>query len=139
MIPLARRLGPQRLHAACLTLGGAGLLTLPLIHSHVLLFVPILGLGLGLGLAWASMMGNPYAMLAGSIPPQRAGIYMGIFNVFIVVPMLLQIVSIPLLYHRALSDNPQNAIRLAGLGLLIAAALVLRVRQAPPCDPLAPT
>ena len=128
MIPLARRLGPQRLHAVCLTLGGAGLLTLPLIHSYALLFVPMLGLGL----AWASMMGNPYAMLAGSIPPERAGVYMGIFNVFIVVPMLLQIVSIPLLYHRALGDNPQNVIRLAGLGLLIAAALVLRVRETAP-------
>ena len=135
MIPLARRLGPQRLHAVCLTLGGVGLLALPLVHSYALLFVPMLGLGL----AWASMMGNPYAMLAGSIPPERAGVYMGIFNVFIVVPMLLQIFSIPLLYHRALGDNPQNVIRLAGLGLLIAAALVLRVRQAPARDPLAPT
>ena len=134
MIPLARRLGPQRLHAACLMLGGAGLLTLPLIHSYALLFVPMLGLGL----AWASMMGNPYAMLAGSIPPERAGVYMGIFNVFIVVPMLLQIVSIPLLYHRALGDNPQNVIRLAGLGLLIAAALVLRVRETPPRQLLPP-
>ena len=134
MIPLARRLGPQRLHAVCLTLGGAGLLTLPLIHSYALLFVPMLGLGL----AWASMMGNPYAMLAGSIPPERAGVYMGIFNVFIVVPMLLQIVSIPLLYHRALGDNPQNVIRLAGLGLLIAAALVLRVRETAPRQLLPP-
>lgn len=48
------------------------------------------------------MMGNPYAMLDGSISPERAGVCMDIFNVFIVVPMLLQIVSIPLLYHRAL-------------------------------------
>ncbi len=124
MIPLARRIGPQRLHAACLTLGGAGLLALPLIHSQLLLFVPMIGLGL----SWASMMGNPYAMLAGSIPPERAGVYMGLFNIFIVAPMLLQIITIPLLYHGALADNPENVIRLAGVGLLLAAALVLRVR-----------
>jgi maltose/moltooligosaccharide transporter len=124
MIPLARRIGPQRLHAACLTLGGAGLLALPLIHSQLLLFVPMIGLGL----SWASTMGNPYAMLAGSIPPERAGVYMGLFNIFIVAPMLLQIITIPLLYHGVLADNPENVIRLAGVGLLLAAVLVLRVR-----------
>jgi maltose/moltooligosaccharide transporter len=128
MIPLARRIGPQRLHAACLMLGGVGLLALPLIHSKLLLFVPMIGLGL----SWASMMGNPYAMLAGSIPPERAGVYMGLFNIFIVAPMLLQIVTIPLLYHRVLADNPENVIRLAGAGLLIAAIMVLRVRMEAP-------
>ena len=124
MIPLARRIGPQKLHAACLTLGGVGLMALPLIHSQLLLFVPMIGLGL----SWASMMGNPYAMLAGSIPAQRAGVYMGLFNLFIVMPMLLQILTIPLLFHRVLADNPENVIRLAGAGLLMAALLVLRVR-----------
>jgi maltose/moltooligosaccharide transporter len=128
MIPLARRIGPQRLHAACLMLGGVGLLALPLIHSKLLLFVPMIGLGL----SWASMMGNPYAMLAGSIPPERAGVYMGLFNIFIVAPMLLQIVTIPLLYHRMLADNPENVIRLAGAGLLMAAVMVLRVKTNAP-------
>lgn len=123
MMPLARKVGPQRLHAACLVLGGIGLLGLPLIHDPWLLFLPMLGLGL----SWGSMMGNPYAMLAGSIPAERVGVYMGIFNGFIVLPMLLQIVTIPLLYHRVLGDNPQNVIRMAGIGLVIAALLSLRV------------
>lgn len=123
MMPLARKVGPQRLHAACLVLGGIGLLGLPLIHDSWLLFLPMLGLGL----SWGSMMGNPYAMLAGSIPAERAGVYMGIFNGFIVLPMLLQIVTIPLLYHRVLGDNPENVIRVAGIGLVIAALLSLRV------------
>jgi maltose/moltooligosaccharide transporter len=109
----------------CLTLCDAGLLALPLIHTYALLFVPMVGLGL----AWASMMGNPYAMLAGSIPAERAGVYMGIFNVFIVAPKLLQILTIALLYHPLLGDNPQNVIRLAGACLLMAAALVLGVRR----------
>ena len=125
MMPLARRMGPQRLHAACLALGGIGLISLPLIHDPWLLLIPMLGLGL----SWASIMGNPYAMLAGSIPAERAGVYMGIFNGFIVLPMLLQIVTIPLLYHHALGDNPANVIRLAGTGLVVAAALALRVRD----------
>ncbi len=128
MMPLARRISPQRLHAFCLVLGGIGLLGLPLIHNPWLLLLPMLGLGL----SWASMMGNPYAMLAGSIPPERAGVYMGIFNGFIVLPMLLESLTIPWLYHPVLGGNPENVIRLGGLCLLLAAGLVLRVRQAKP-------
>lgn len=127
MMPLARRIGLQRLHAACLLLGGVGLLSLPLIHAPWLLALPMLGLGL----SWGSMMGNPYAMLAGSIPAERVGVYMGIFNAFIVLPMLLQIISIPHLYYSALGGNPENVIRLAGICLVIAAALSLRVVVSP--------
>lgn len=123
MMPLARRIGPQKVHAGCLILGGLGLISLPLIHNPWLLLVPMLGLGL----TWASMMGNPYAMLAGSIPAERAGVYMGIFNGFIVLPMIAQILTIPLLYHRVLGGNPENVIRLAGAGLVIAALLALRI------------
>lgn len=125
MLPLARRMGAPVLHAICLTLGGLGLLALPLIHDPWWLLLPMLGLGL----TWASLMGNPYAMLAGCIPPERAGVYMGIFNGFIVLPMLIQILTVPLLYHRVLGDNPENVIRLAGAGLLAAALLALRVRR----------
>lgn len=57
---------------------------------------------IGIGLAWASMMGNPYLMLADSIPPERTGVYMGLFNLFIVLPMLIQIVTLPLYYERLL-------------------------------------
>jgi maltose/moltooligosaccharide transporter len=131
MMPLARRIGPQKVHAGCLILGGIGLISLPLIHNPWLLLVPMLGLGL----TWASMMGNPYAMLAGSIPAERAGVYMGIFNGFIVLPMIAQILTIPLLYHRVLGGNPENVIRLAGAGLVIAALLALRIRPSTPATP----
>lgn len=123
MLPLARRYGARALHVYSLLAGGVGLLTLPQVHSHALLFVPMAGLGI----AWASMMGNPYALLADSVPPQRAGVYMGLFNVFIVVPMLLQIVTLPLYYGVLLRGNPENVIRLAGALLLAAALLTLRV------------
>lgn len=127
MVPLAKRVQPQKLHAACLLLGGAGLMALPQIHDPWLLLVPMLGLGL----AWASMMGNPYAMLAGVIPPERAGVYMGIFNGFVVLPMIVQVVTLPLLYPGVLDANPQNVIRLAGAGLMLAAMLAMRVRELP--------
>jgi maltose/moltooligosaccharide transporter len=67
LVPFTRRFGPQCMHAFCLTLAGIGLLVLPLIHTKVLLFLPMVGLGL----AWASIMGNPYVMLAGCIPAHR--------------------------------------------------------------------
>ncbi len=126
MLPLARRFGPHRLHALCLTLGGLGLLYLPQIHAPAWLTLP----AIGLGLTWASLMGNPYAMLAGCIPPARVGVYMGLFNGFIVLPMLAQILTVPLLYHRVLGGVPENVIRLAGAGLLAAALLALRVKPA---------
>ena len=86
----------------------------------------------GIGLAWASMMGNPYLMLAESIPPERTGVYMGIFNLFIVLPMLIQILTLPLYYEPVLGGDPRNVIRLAGVMMLAAAAamLLLSVRRA---------
>jgi maltose/moltooligosaccharide transporter len=124
MMPLARRLGAKPIHVVSLLCGGLGMLLLPGMHSRALLLVPMIGVGL----AWASMMGNPYAMLASSIPPARAGVYMGLFNVFIVLPMLLQILTVPLVYESVLSSNPENVIRLAGGMLLVAAVLTLRVK-----------
>ncbi|MES2951776.1 MAG: MFS transporter, partial [Pseudomonadota bacterium] len=86
-------------------------------------FVPMVGIGL----AWASIMGNPYILLAGCIPPERAGVYMGIFNMFIVIPMLIQMLTLPLYYDALLGGNPDNVIRLAGVLLLCAAVAVLMV------------
>ena len=121
LVPFTRRHGPQRVHSVCLALAGVGMFCLPLIHTKALLFVPMLGIGL----AWASIMGNPYIMLAGSIPPHRVGVYMGIFNMFIVIPMILQIFTLPLYYHAWLGGNPENVIRLAG-ALLCGGAVAVR-------------
>jgi maltose/moltooligosaccharide transporter len=83
---------------------------------------------IGVGMAWASLMGNPYIMLAGSIPPERTGVYMGIFNMFIVIPMMIQIFTLPLFYNSWLNGNPENVIRLAGVLLIAAAVAVLFVK-----------
>ena len=125
MVPFTRRFGAKGVHAVCLTLAALGMMALPSITNPWLLLVPMLGIGL----AWASIMGNPYILLAGSLPPERTGVYMGIFNMFIVIPMLIQMVTLPLIYDRFLGGQPDNVIRLAGALLLVAAVAVLRVQS----------
>jgi maltose/moltooligosaccharide transporter len=132
IVPLTQRWGPKRMHAVCLALAAIGLIALPHINSKAWLFIPMLGLGL----AWASIMGNPYIMLAGCIPPERAGVYMGIFNMFIVIPMIIQMLTLPLYYKAWLGADPRNVITLAGLLLLAAALAVLRVKDHTPTSRL---
>lgn len=127
LVPFTRRLGAKPVHAACLTLAGLGLLWLPHIQTKALLFVPMVGMGL----AWASCMGNPYVMLAGCIPAHRTGVYMGIFNMFIVIPMMIQIFTLPLFYRCLLGGDPANVIRLAGALFLCAAVATLLIRTRP--------
>ncbi|WP_426208766.1 MFS transporter [Massilia sp. TWP1-3-3] len=124
LVPFTRRYGPKYMHSVCLALAGLGMLWIPHIHSSALLFVPMIGIGL----AWASIMGNPYVMLAGSIPAERTGVYMGIFNMFIVIPMIIQIFTLPLYYRSLLGGQPGNVIMLAGVLMLCAALAVLRVK-----------
>lgn len=124
LMPFTKRFGPKISHSICLTLAGIGMMCIPEISNKPMLFIPMLGIGL----AWASMMGNPYIMLAGCIPPERTGVYMGIFNMFIVIPMMIQIFTLPLYYRAWLSGNPENVIRLAGALLLCGAVAVLFVK-----------
>ncbi|GGB89565.1 MFS transporter [Pseudoduganella buxea] len=127
LVPFTRRYGAKRMHSACVAVAGVSMLCIPMIDTPALLFLPMVGIGL----AWASMMGNPYVMLAGCIPPERTGVYMGIFNMFIVIPMIIQIFTLPLYYHAGLGGNPENVIRLAGVLMLCAAVAVLWVKVAP--------
>jgi len=125
MVPFTRKLGARPVHAACLAASGLAMLALPGIDNKAALFIPMLGIGLG----WASMMGNPYVMLADCIPAQRTGIYMGIFNMFIVIPMLIQSVTMPLLYDSLLGGDPRNVLLLAGTMMIAAAGATLLVRS----------
>ncbi len=124
LVPFVRRLGPKIMHCVCLTLAGIGMLCIPEIKTQAYLFIPMIGVGL----AWASIMGNPYIMLAGSIPEHRVGVYMGIFNMFIVIPMIIQIFTLPLIYKSWLGGQPENVLRLAGVLMICAAIAVLFVR-----------
>lgn len=123
LIPIIARLGARLTHAACLTASGIAMLLLPGADTPAALFVLMLGIGIG----WAGMMGNTYVMLADCIPPQRNGIYMGIFNMFIVIPMLIQTLTMPLIYRPLLDGNPRNVLILGGVLMLLGALATLFV------------
>ena len=139
MIPIAKRLGAQKLHFISLLLGGIGLLSMPFLNNVDVLFTIPFGGGIevsqiylfsfGLGITWASMMAMPYQILASSIPNGKTGIYMGIFNIFIVVPMIIQIFSVQYFVYDLLGENPINIIRLAGSFLIIGGIFSLFVSQ----------
>lgn len=120
---LTKRWQPRYVHAGSLLLAGMGLMILPYVTDPWLLIVPMAGLGIG----WASMMGTPYVILADSIPAHQAGLYMGILNIFIVLPMMFQTLTFSLVYTHWLDANPLYAIHFAGLLIVAAAALCLSV------------
>ena len=129
MIPIAKKIGAKKLHFISLLIGGIGLICMPLLNDSDILFVLPFGDGIevsqiylfsfGLGITWASMMAMPYQMLAASIPSGKTGIYMGIFNMFIVIPMIIQIFSVQYFLYDLLGQNPINIIRLAGIFIIL--------------------
>jgi maltose/moltooligosaccharide transporter len=124
MVPFTRRYGAGKVHAACLVAGGLGMLALPGMQDRWWIFLPMVGVGL----AWGSIMGNPYVMLAKCIPPERTGVYMGIFNMFIVIPMLIQSFTLPLFYKSGLGGDPRKVVMLGGALLICAAVATLFVK-----------
>jgi len=84
-VVVASRIDRRRLHGINLAIGAAGFAGMMLVRDPGLLWVP----QIGLGIAWASIVSLPYAILAGAVPARKMGIYMGIFNIFIVVPQLV--------------------------------------------------
>jgi maltose/moltooligosaccharide transporter len=123
LIPIVARLGARLVHAFCLSASGIAMLLIPGVETPAALFVLMLGIGIG----WAGMMGNTYVMLADSIPPERNGIYMGIFNMFIVIPMLIQTLTMPLVYNPVLDGDPRNVLMLGGVLMLLGAVATLLV------------
>jgi maltose/moltooligosaccharide transporter len=139
LIPIARKFGAKHLHFVSLTIGGVSLLCMPFLNDTDLIFTLPMGNGIpvseiylfsfGLGITWASMMAMPYEMLAASIPQGKTGIYMGIFNMFIVIPMIIQIFSVQYFVYDLLGQNPINIIRLAGVFLIIGGIFSMFVSQ----------
>lgn len=134
MVPLARRHGPGIVHAGCLAASAAGMLMLPHVTHKMMLFLPAIGIGLG----WGSIMGNPYTILAGSIPPARTGVYMGIFNMMIVIPMLLIGVFFYTSYGPLFGGDPRRTLTLCGVLMLAAAVSVLWVKEGHAAAPIRP-
>ncbi len=123
LIPAVRRAGARPVHAVCLAASGLAMIAVPSTTSGGVLALLLVGIGLG----WAGMMGNTYVMLAEAIPAPRNGIYMGIFNMFIVIPMLVENVTMPLIYEPLLGGDARGALMLAGAFMLLGALATLLV------------
>ena len=121
----ARKRGAKLVHCACLLLAAVGLVLVPSVPNQYLVFIPMIGLGI----AWASIMGVPYIMAVRMIPSTRFGVYMGIINMMIVIPMLIQSVTFGFVFQNFLGDNPSNAIRFAAVFLAIAGLLMLWIKE----------
>ncbi len=125
MVPVARKLGASKLHGIALVLAGIGMILLPMTNSIVFMWALMALMGLG----WGSIMGNPYIVLANAIPPERTGVYMGIFNMMICAPMLLFAATMTFMYKPLLGGDPRNVMIFGGVCMLAAALAVFRVRQ----------
>jgi maltose/moltooligosaccharide transporter len=127
---VAARLGRRHTHSLCLLCGAAGLLSVAIIHDKYALLLSMTGVGI----AWASILSMPYAILAGSLPPHRTGVYMGIFNFFIVLPEIAASLGFGWVMAHLLDNNRLAAVIAGGIFLALAAVLVQRVRD-PLIDP----
>jgi maltose/moltooligosaccharide transporter len=120
---LARTLGRKHTHSLCLLCGAIGLISVMFMHNKYMLLFSMAGVGI----AWASTLSMPYAVLAASLPPGRTGVYMGIFNFFIVTPEILTALFFGWIMNHFLHNNRIYAILAGGLLLLAAAGLMQRV------------
>ena len=130
LMGLARRFQRRRIHGVCLSLGGLGLLAIGFIHGESEKNFLLLALALG-GVAWASILSMPYALLGGALPPARMGVYMGIFNFFIVLPEIIAALTFGPLVKNFLGGNLVYAVMAGGVFMLIAAGLTQFVEEKP--------
>jgi maltose/moltooligosaccharide transporter len=126
LMAIAAKLDRRKIHFVCLTLGAIGLLAIGFIHGEGQKTLLLGALGLG-GIAWASILSMPYAMLAGSLPPQRMGVYMGIFNFFIVLPEIIAALTFGPAVKNLLGGNLVYAVMAGGVFMLLAAIITLFV------------
>ena len=123
--PLANALGRKATHSLCLLCGAAGLMSVAVIHNKWLLLFSMVGVGI----AWASILSMPYVILAGSLPAEKTGIYMGIFNFFIVTPEIVASFGFGWVMAHLLGNNELLAVVAGGVFFVVAAAFMQRVRD----------
>ena len=122
---IAKKLGRKKTYAIGLIGGGLGLISIYFMPNENWLILSMFGIGV----AWARILAMPYAILAGSIPAKKMGVYMGIFNFFIVLPQILNaLIGGPMVKY-LYGGNPMYALVVSGVSLLIAATLVVRVKD----------
>jgi len=112
-------------HSVSLIIGGLSLASIYLISNPTLLLLPFVGIGL----AWASILAMPYAMLTGSLPAHKMGVYMGIFNFFIVIPQILAASILGFIIKSVFKNEPIYALIIGGISMIIAGILVVFVKD----------
>jgi maltose/moltooligosaccharide transporter len=124
---VAKATSRKTVHTVSLLCGSVGLLSVYLIHDKYILLLTMVGVGI----AWASILSMPYAILSGALPPARIGIYMGVFNFFIVIPEIVQALTFGPIIRAVFGAENHNAplymVMMGGVFLACAALLVLRV------------
>ncbi|MFV8362858.1 MFS transporter [Flavobacterium sp. ZT3P35] len=122
---IAKKIGRKLTHSISLIIGGLGLISIYFVPNEDWLILSMIGIGI----AWASILSMPYAILAGSISPMKMGVYMGIFNFFIVIPQIINaLIGGPLVKY-VYNDNAIFALVTSGISFLIAAILVVKVKD----------
>jgi maltose/moltooligosaccharide transporter len=120
---IARAIGRKHTHSLSLLCGAIGLISVAFIHDKNVLLLTMVGVGI----AWASTLAMPYSVLAGSLPPNKIGIYMGIFNFFIVTPEIIASLFFGWVMNHLLHNNRLTAVVAGGCFMVIAAVLMQRV------------
>ncbi len=122
---LARYTSRRVTHLLALTCGGVGLISVYFISAPGMLWLPMIGVGI----AWASILSIPYAMLSGSLPADKMGYYMGVFNFFIVIPQIVAATILGFLLNRVLGGETIYVLVVGGLSMIVAGLLSLRVND----------
>ena len=120
---IARQTNRKVLHLVCLVIGGVSLASIMFITQKELLLLPMVGVGI----AWASILTVPYAILAGSLPPEKMGFYMGVFNFFIVIPQIIAGLVLPFILNKFLGGQVVTTLALSGACMAIGGLCTLMV------------
>jgi maltose/moltooligosaccharide transporter len=122
---MARRIGRVRTHVICLIIGGLGLISMYLFRNPNLLLVSMSAIGI----AWASLLTMPYAILSSAVPHRKMGVYMGMFNLFVVIPQILASASLGLLLRTVFHGQAIYTLVLGGAVMVLAGFAMLLVKD----------
>ena len=125
LVPLALKFGGKKVYVFSLFLTGIAMISIPYIQDPLLVILPMILFGIG----WAAMMGIPYSMVSKIVPQERRGVYMGILNMMIVIPMGIQTVTFGPVVKNLLNNSAVNAILFGGIFFIIAGVLALRLKE----------
>jgi maltose/moltooligosaccharide transporter len=117
LIPtIAKKLGRKTTHSVCLLCGAAGLIGVGLVSQPYELYICMIGVGV----AWSSILSMPYAILAGALPDDKIGVYMGIFNFFIVLPEIIASLFFGWIMQHLLNNDRMLAVQIGGVLMVLA-------------------